>query len=120
MSTPKNFGAETEGQTLIVMPLVNVSRLAEKDVKPELDELLSQLGETTLRNVVVDFGRISYFGTSMLEALHRIWKRIRGFGGRMALCNVSALQREVLHVAGFDTLWPICSSRHEAIETFTP
>jgi anti-anti-sigma factor len=119
MSTPKTFSAETEGQTLIVVPLVNVSGLAEKDVKPELDHLLKQLEETALRNVVVDFAQISYFGTTMLEVLHRIWNCVRQAGGRMALCNVSAMQREVLHVAAFDTLWPICSSRHEAIETVT-
>ena len=116
MSTPKTFSVGSEGETLIVAPLVNVSGLAEKDVKPELDHLLEQLKETAMRNVVIDFARISYFGTPMLEAMHRIWKCVREADGRMALCNVSNMQREVLHVAGFDTLWPICSSRQEALE----
>ena len=116
MSTPKTFSAESEGQTLIVVPLVNVSGLAEKDVRPELNRILEQLKETGPRNVIIDFAKISYFGTTMLEAMHAIWKCAREAGGRMALCNVSNMQREVLHVAGFDTLWPVCSSRQEALQ----
>ncbi|MHC4178403.1 MAG: STAS domain-containing protein [Planctomycetota bacterium] len=114
---PKTFSVESEGHALVVAPLVNISGLAEKDVKPELDHLLQQLEEAAVRNVVVDFAQIAYFGTPMLEAMHRIWRCVRQSDGRMALCNVSNMQREVLHVAGFDTLWPICASRQEAIET---
>lgn len=116
MSTTKTFSAESEGRTLIVEPLVNVSGLAEKDVRPELDRILDQLRETETPNVVIDFAKISYFGTTMLEAMHRIWRCVREADGRMVLCNVSNMQREVLHVAGFDTLWPICDSRQEALE----
>ena len=32
---------------------------------------------------------------------------------------ISSRLRVVFKQAGFDTLWPICSSRREAIETFT-
>jgi anti-anti-sigma factor len=116
MSMPKTLSVESDHQTLIVVPLVNVSSLAQEDVKPELDRLLAQLKETGTRNVVIDFTQISYFGTTMLEAMHAIWKCVREAAGKMALCNVSQLQREVLHVAGFDTLWPICSSRQEALQ----
>ena len=63
-----------------------------------------------------DFGRISYFGTTMLGAMLAIWKHVRAAGGKTALCNVSSLQCEVLHVAGFDTMWPICASREEALK----
>ncbi len=117
MSPPKTFGTESEGQTLIVIPLVNVSSLAEKDVRPELNRLLEQLEQEGTRNVVIDFAKISYFGTTMLEAMNAIWKCVREAGGEMALCNLSDMQREVLHVAKFDTLWTICASRREALRT---
>ena len=45
-----------------------------------------------------------------------VWKTVRDGGGRMALCNVSAVGGEILRIAGFDTLWPICASREEALE----
>jgi anti-anti-sigma factor len=117
MSIAKTFSTESEGKTLIVVPLVNVSSLVEEDVRPDLDRLLEQLEQTEPRNVVIDFGRISYFGTTMLEAMHAIWRRVREADGKMALCNLSDMQREVLHVAGFDTLWPVYTSRQEALQT---
>ena len=117
MSPPKIFSTESEGRTLIVIPLVNVSSLAEKDVRPELNQLLEQLEQEETRNVIIDFAKISYFGTTMLEAMNAIWKCVRKAGGEMALCNLSDMQREVLHVAKFDTLWTICSSRQEALRT---
>lgn len=120
MSAPKTFSAEREGQTLIVVPLLNVSSLGEADVKPELDLLLDQLKEGGLQNVIIDFAKISYFGTTMLEAMQAIWRQVRKAGGKMALCNLSDMEREVLHVAGFDRLWPICSSRQEALQMLGP
>jgi anti-sigma B factor antagonist len=98
------------------VPLTNVSTLDQEDVRPELDRLLTQVKESQTRNVIIDLARVSYFGTAMLEAMHAIWKCVREAGGKMALCNVSDLPREVLHVAGFDTLWPIYASRQEALE----
>lgn len=120
MSMPKTLCAETEGQTLIVIPLVNVSSLAQDDIKPELDRLLERLKASPTRNVIIDFAKISYFGTPMLEAMHAIWRCVREVAGKMALCNVSDLQREVLHVAGFDALWPVCASRQEALQAVMP
>jgi stage II sporulation protein AA (anti-sigma F factor antagonist) len=116
MSIPKTFSTESEGETLIVVPLVNVSSLAEEDVRPELDRLLDRLREPGLKNVIIDFAKVSYFGTTMLEAMHAIWKRARESAGKMVLCNLSNMEREVLRVAGFDVLWPICSSREEAFQ----
>jgi len=116
MSTSRTFSTESEGRTLIVAPLVNVSGLVEKDVRGELDHLLRQLEEATVRNVVVDFSQVSYFGTPMLEAMHRIWKRVCEAEGKMVLCHVSDMQREVLHAARFDRLWPIYATRQDAIQ----
>jgi hypothetical protein len=45
-----------------------------------------------------------------------LWKRVRGGGGKMAVCNVSETGREILQVTKFDTLWPIGPSRQEALK----
>ncbi|OHB73167.1 MAG: hypothetical protein A2V70_18100 [Planctomycetes bacterium RBG_13_63_9] len=107
---------ETEGNTLVVVPLGSVSSLAGESAKPELDSLLEQLEQGQIRNVVVDFLNVSYFGTIMLATMHTIWKRVRESGGKMALCNLSVVGHEILRISGFDTLWPICDSREEAME----
>ncbi|HUT10004.1 MAG TPA: STAS domain-containing protein [Thermoguttaceae bacterium] len=116
MSILKTFHTESEDETLIVMPQGSVSSLAGDEVSSELDELLERLERPGPNNVVVDFEKVSYFGTVMLGAMHAIWKHVREEGGKMVLCNVSDMGREILRVSGIDVLWPVCASRQEAIE----
>jgi anti-anti-sigma factor len=119
MSAPRTFSVSSENDTLIMVPLRNVGSLGEEDTKPELDAMLDQLKRRERQNVVVDFAKVSYFGTAMLKAMHAIWRHVRDVGGRMAVCNVSDMGRAVLHVSRFDTLWPVCASRSEAVEEVT-
>ncbi len=116
MSVPKLFTTEVDDNVLIIVPQGSVSSLAAESMKPELDEMLAQLEQPGMKSVVVDMADVSYFGTIMLGAMHMIWKRVRQQGGKMALCNVSVVGREVLKIAGFDTLWPMCPSREEAMD----
>jgi len=116
MSILKAFHAESENDTLIVMPQGSVSSLAGDEVSSELDELLVRLKSAGPNSVVVDFEKVSYFGTVMLGAMHAIWKHVRQQGGKMALCNVSDMGREILRVSGIDVLWPVCASRRDALE----
>ncbi len=115
MSVAKVFSAECENQTLIVSLLGNVSSLAEDEVQPELNALLERLRQAELRHVVIDFEKVSYFGTITLAAMHAIWRRVRDAQGKMVLCNVSTMGREILHVSGFHALWPIHATREEAL-----
>lgn len=119
MSLPKIFEANVEGKTLIVASLGNAGSLVGEEMGYELIGLLEQFEQAGLDNAVIDLEKSSYFGTSMLQVMTAIWKRVRAHGGKMALCNVSQTGQEVLHVTRFDTLWPIRSSREEALETVT-
>lgn len=117
MAGPSPFSSEIDGRTLIVTPAGSVSSLAGQYFKPELDDLLEQLQGPELNNVIIDMAEVSYFGTIMLAAMNQLWRSVRQTQGRMAVCNVSTVGREILRVSGFDTLWPICSSREEALDT---
>ncbi len=119
MPTAHTFSAESENETLIVTPLRSVGSLAEENVRPELDAILDQIRQRELKHAVIDLREVSYFGTSMLEAMHTIWRRIRDDHGQMTLCNVSTMGREILRVSRFDTLWPICDSKDDAIRKMT-
>jgi anti-anti-sigma factor len=119
MSQPKVFHVETAEATLVVLPLQSMGSLAEENVRAELDLLLVQLQKPDLRHVVVDFQHVAYFGTAMLEVLLLLWRRIRDRSGKLAICNASQMEQEVLRISSFDTIWPICRSRKEALESVT-
>ena len=109
------FQTETEGSTLIVTTLENVSNLMGNEIGVEIDRLLQQFRQGGLTNVVVDLGKAEYFGSYMLEVMNRLWRQVRGKRGRMSVCNASDFGKEVLHVTRLDTLWPVCDARDEAI-----
>ena len=58
-----------------------------------------------------DMVKVNYFGSSMLEAMLYLWKKINTEGGKMAVCCVSDTAREILELSRFDTIWPICQSQ---------
>ncbi len=99
-------------------PLTNISSLADGAVRDVLDGVLQQLRTTGVTRVVVDFENVAYFGSSMLEALLVIWSPLRSAGGRMVLCGLSDVGREIITLARFDTLWPLYGTLAEALASF--
>ncbi|MFH1267873.1 MAG: STAS domain-containing protein [Planctomycetota bacterium] len=119
MSLPKIFDTTIEGSTLIVTTRASAGSLAGDEMAFELAEILDRLERADLQNAVIDLGKSSYFGTCMLQVMTALWKRVRARGGTMALCNLSETGHEILRITRFDTLWPICSSRDDAVEAVT-
>ena len=119
MSESSIFETEIQDTTIIVAPRGDVSTLAGEDVHAELPDLLNQLQRTEVKHVVFDLKKASYFGSILLGVMSALWGRIRHRGGKMAVCNVSDTGLEILQVSKFDTLWPICASREEALNRVT-
>ena len=117
MSSSRFFSTEQDGETLVVSTLRDITSLADENLQAELEELERQLEEASVKNLVIDFCQVTYLESSMLNAMVILWKRVRTSGGKMALCNVSKLVREILEITNFDTLWPMLPSRDEAMES---
>lgn len=115
MARPNAFHVQRNDTTLVVVPQRNISTLAAENIQAELQAILDILAANDIRDVVVDLEHVPHFGSEMLGALHVIWKRVRAGEGKMLLCNVSPVGREILQVAKFDVLWPIHGSRSEAL-----
>ena len=109
------FKVSRSDDTLIVEPLRNVSSLAGDGLQAEIDALVAELDDPGLKHVVLDFGRVAYFGSAMLEAMQELGRRVRRNSGKLASCNVSVVGREVLHVVKFDAMWPVFDTREGAM-----
>jgi len=116
MDLDKIFHLENHSATLVVVPLGNISSLAGDQVQPELERVLAEFDRLGAKSVVVDFSKVSYFGSVMLAAVQMLWRRVRAAGGKLAVSNVSQVGREVLQVSKFDTIWPIFNTRAEALQ----
>ena len=116
MSTVSHtFDIEREGSTLIVTPLTDLREFEYQAIESAAQEILSQVAQGAVDNVVMDFMHTDYYGSTALGFFIKIWKRVKVRGGRMAFCNVSTHEREILKATKLDDLWPICGSRAEAI-----
>lgn len=116
MTRGQFFKTRVESDVLIVEIRKPVGSLADRTVMLELDQVLADLRELASRKVVIDFCQVAYFGSSLLEALRLIWNEVHLGGGRMTVCNLSPVGKEILQVAKFDHLWPIVGTLDEALQ----
>jgi anti-anti-sigma factor len=65
--------------------------------------------------LVVDLTHVEFFGSSFIELLFRMWKRIQHRAGQFALCGLSPYCEEVLSVTNLDKLWPNYPTREQAV-----
>ncbi len=105
------FQMEREGDTLVVIPLVDLSELAFQEIEAGGRGLLELLDHTSVKNVIMDFYMTDYYGSSALGFFVKLWKRVSRCNGRMAFCNVSDYEKEILQTMRLDQLWPIYLSR---------
>jgi anti-anti-sigma regulatory factor len=109
---------EQVGNVLIITPLFTFGTLTEADMHAEWAVIERRLRDPGVVHATIDFAEIPYFGSTVLEWMVNIWKRISARNGRVAVCNCSEVGREVLATARFDTVWQICDDRAGAMSTF--
>src|SRR5262249_31087673 len=114
MATSTIFTSRIDGSTLILEVHGTVSSLVDDAALAEVDKVLDILRSGTVQHVIVDFGQSPYFGSTMLETLRRIWNDVQAKQGRMVLCNVSPVGKEILQIAKFDHLWAVLPTRQDA------
>jgi anti-anti-sigma factor len=110
------FEIEQQDDTIIVVPTVDLRELVYRRIEEGAKQILDHLNGTGIKNVVLDFHKTDYYGSTALGFFVKLWKRVRSCDGRMAFCNVSAHEKEILQVTRLDQLWPIYSSRNKALE----
>ena len=110
------FEIEQKDDTIIVVPAVDLRELDYQRIEEGASRILDLLDGTGIKNVVMDFHKTDYYGSTALGFFVRIWKRVRRRKGHMAFCNVSDHEKEILQITNLDHSWPICSSRDEALE----
>src|SRR5690606_30516164 len=85
-----------------------------EDVVPSASTILMNAAANEQPNMVLDFSDVEFFGSSFIEVLFRVWKRLQQRGGTFALANVSAYCQEVLRTTHLDSLWPVCGTVDDA------
>lgn len=115
MTDDRLFALAKADHSIIVTPQRNLTEFDFAQIESEASEVLGRISKDGGPNVVVDFSKIDYTGSTALSFFTRLFKKTRCRGGEMAFCNVSPVEREVLEVTRLDTLWPIYDSLGDAL-----
>lgn len=115
MSFRQFFRTDAIGDVMLLELRGAISSLADHTILNELDQIRQQRSEIGFKKLVVDLAQAPFFGSSLLELIRVLWNDVASQGGRLVLCNPSAVGREVLEVSKFDKLWPLVDTREEAI-----
>jgi anti-anti-sigma factor len=110
------FEITQQDDTIIVVPTVDLRELDFQRIEEGARKILERLNGTGVKNVVLDFHKTDYYGSTALGFFLKLLKRVRRKNGHMAFCNVSDHEKEILQITKLDHSWPICSSRSEALE----
>ncbi len=77
--------------------------------------LLTEAATADPPRMVLDLSDTSFIGSTFVELMVRVWKRLRERGGTMVLCGVQPFCAEVLRVARLDVLWECYTNRDQAL-----
>jgi len=109
------FDIKRQDDVVFVIPQHDLREFEFGQIEVEGAEVLEILEKALAKNVVFDFHKTDYYGSTALSFFVKVWKRVRANGGTMAFCNVSAHEMEILELTKLNELWSLCGSRDEAL-----
>ena len=98
----------------IVVATLQRRHLSGQDMEGLQADFRQLLLDLEVKDVVIDFRNVSYFGTEFLNQVVVFYRAIRQRDGRLALCNLGA-NREILLMIRFDRIMTIAADLPEAI-----
>ncbi len=110
------FEFEHADDILILVPNLDLRELEFDALEAGVMEVFDQLEAAARKDVILDFYRTDYYGSTALAFFVKFWKRVKAAGGEMIFCNVSPHELEVLELTKLNLLWAICETRDDAIK----
>jgi anti-anti-sigma factor len=110
------FEFEPHADTIVVVPVVNLRESDYERIEEAAKDIFEFLNRSSYKNVVLDFHKTDFYGSTALAFFVKLWKWAKQHNGRLIFCNLSEHEQEVLQVANLDQLWPICTTRKEALQ----
>jgi anti-anti-sigma factor len=115
----ESFEIERRGDIAVVTPSSAIEAMPENLVEQAAQMVLAPLREGRLSGLVVDLGRVNYFGSVFISFLLRCHLMVKKQGAELVLAGVSDRVRELLRLTSLDTLWALYASKTEALEALS-
>ena len=90
------FQFEQVNHTLVVTPVVDLMQVRDSDIRDAYNETYRLLCQPEVSNLLVDFEKLDYFGSTFIGMLIRLAKKARSDGGEALLCCLSSTMRDMM------------------------
>jgi anti-anti-sigma factor len=114
MPAEQHFTADTRGDLTIIhfAPEVLLTGPIAQEVGASLSRLIEVQG---CRRLVLNFANVGGLTSLMIAKLLVVHKAIQAKGGRMVVCEVNEVIREILDLVKVTTLVPISPTEQDAL-----
>ncbi|HWS27886.1 MAG TPA: STAS domain-containing protein [Xanthomonadales bacterium] len=96
-----------EGNVVVVCPVGRIDSTTAAELERACDDHLAR----GAKRLLLDLGGTQYVSSAGLRVFLVVGKKLQRVGGRLALCNMQPLVREVMAIAGFDRILTTADSR---------
>jgi len=116
MTTTGPLSVVKDGDVTIVVFGAGQRHLDEVGLEAIATQLIQIADEAKPPRVVLDMTMTEFFGSSFIEILFRVWKKLNTQpNAKFAISGLQEYCREVLEVTHLDKLWPLYATRADAI-----
>jgi len=116
MSATGPLAVDKQGIVTIVTFGAAQRHLSEVGLEEISRQLVEVAQEADPPYLVLDMSATEFFGSSFIEVLFRVWKRLNTQSNpKFAISGLQEYCREVLEVTHLDQLWPLYATRAEAV-----
>jgi anti-anti-sigma factor len=105
-----------EGQNRV--DVVSVKGRVDSATAPDLEKSIRGLFDKNRHQLVIDLAGVEYMSSAGLRTLVSSLKTAKSHGGNVVIAQPSARVREVIELAGLNTVLPIYDNVVDAVRVF--
>lgn len=79
------------------------------------DAVTGELESSGIKGVVFDLSALEYVSSAGFREFFLIGRQLQRLGGGLAVCSLQPAVQRIFDIAQFQTAYPVCASRDEAL-----
>lgn len=96
--------------------VISLSGRIDSTAAVEFEEKLIDIIDKGNNTMIIDFQRIQFISSAGLRVLLLAAKKVKPYGGKIVLCEMSKDVREVFDISGFSSIFDIQESVSSAVD----
>ncbi|MFI4937337.1 MAG: STAS domain-containing protein [Candidatus Berkiellales bacterium] len=95
--------------------IISLSGRIDSTAAVEFEQKLIEIIDAGTHSMIIDFLRVQFISSAGLRVLLLAAKKVKPYGGKLLLCDMSKDVREVFDISGFSTIFEIHENVKDAI-----